>query len=92
MIQKSFFILISLLISSSISAQGDAGNPYHYLSGYEGYVHGEKFSYHSAHPDVSESMLVRSMQEELYIEWVTEKVPCDYPGEPGAEGYNMERR
>lgn len=82
MIQKIIIAFISLSLSAGISAQGDAGNPYHYLSGYEGYVHGEKFSYHSAHPDVSESMLVRSMQEELYIEWVTEKVPCDYPGEP----------
>jgi len=73
---------MSLLCSLSISAQTDAGNPFHYLSGYESYVRGEQFSYHSAHPDVNDCMLVRSMQEELYIEWLTQKVPDDFQGGP----------
>ena len=65
-------------MSAIISGQGNEGNPYNYLSGYENYVRGEKFNYHSAHPGVSASMLVRSIQKELYIEWTTEKVPGDY--------------
>ena len=82
MLRRSFSLIISLIVSLGLLAQGDPGNPYHYLSGYESYIHGEQFSYHSAHPDVNECMLVRSMQEELYIEWLTQKVPDDYPGGP----------
>ncbi|MEA1887042.1 MAG: glycoside hydrolase family 38 C-terminal domain-containing protein [Bacteroidota bacterium] len=82
MIQKYFLILICLVIPVNLAAQNKGGNPYNYLSGYDSYIHGEKFSYHSAHPGVNECMLVRSMQEELYIEWLTEKVPGDYPGGP----------
>ncbi|MDT8401652.1 MAG: hypothetical protein RQ743_08155, partial [Bacteroidales bacterium] len=67
---------------AGIHAQGDPGNPCNYLAAYENYVHGEQFSYHSARPDVSAAMLVRSMQEELYIEWTSEKVPQEYSGGP----------
>lgn len=80
--RKLVIAFIFLAAGAGMHAQGDPGNPYNYLAAYESYVHGEQFSYHSARPDVSAAMLVRSMQEELYIEWTTEKVPPEFAGGP----------
>jgi len=82
MTRKLISFITVLALSAGVYSQVDAGNPHNYIAGYKSYVHGEQFNYHSAHPDVSESMLVRSMQEELYIEWTTEKVPQDYSDRP----------
>ena len=69
--------MAQLIANVNIKAQ-DPGNPEGYLKGYSGYIKGEKFTYHSAQPNVSESLLVRSMEKELYIEWETEAVPVDF--------------
>lgn len=77
-IRKFFILFITLAVPAAVFARGDAGNPHSCLAAYESYVHGEQFTYHSAHPGISAAMLIRSMQEELYIEWSTQKVPPDY--------------
>ena len=79
--KRDIFIILILILALGFqvpSAAQGPGNPRGLLKGYNSYIKGEKFTYHSAQPDVTESMLVRSLEKELYIEWETEIVPKDF--------------
>ncbi len=47
------------------------------LPGYETPLAGEVLAYHSPHPDVGSSLLVRSIDERRFIQWETAPVPAD---------------
>jgi alpha-mannosidase len=72
-----FLILVSVCVLSFASAQ-NPGNPKGYLKGYFKMIKGDNFNYHSPQPNVSSSMLVRSMEKNLFAEWETEPVPVDF--------------
>lgn len=46
-----------------------------FLKGYERSVRGGGFGYHSPQPDVTSSLLIRSIDSAQYIEWTTQRVP-----------------
>ncbi|TFH33784.1 MAG: hypothetical protein E4G95_09230, partial [Bacteroidia bacterium] len=71
--------ILTLTTTSSASSQ-DQGNPQKLLAGYNKYIRGEQFSYHSLRPDVSDAMLVRAMGKEMYIEWESEAIPLTFSG------------
>lgn len=76
---KRFVLLILLLVCIlSITTAQVPGNPIGYLKGYSKTIKGDNFNYHSPQPNVSSSLLVRSMEKNLYVEWETEPVPPDY--------------
>ena len=79
-------ISIFLLVSGLACIHGfnlysqNPGNPNGYLKGYFKTLKGDNFTYHSPQPNVSNSLLVRSMEKALSVEWETEAVPSDYKG------------
>lgn len=56
------------------------GNPNGFLKGYYKTLKGDDFSYHSPQPNVTKSLLIRSMEKSLFVEWETEPVPVNYKG------------
>lgn len=52
-----------------------------YQKGYVKGIKGEILSYHSPLPEVNSSLLVRSVDEKLFIEWETEAIPEGYDAE-----------
>lgn len=52
-----------------------------YLQGYQNEINGKRFSYHSPLPDVTSCLLVRGQADYEAIEWETEAIPEDFPGE-----------
>ncbi len=64
-------------------AQQEATWPGKFFKGYSRSITTGKFSYHSPQPDVTESLLLRSIDSASYISWETEKVPADFT-EPDA--------
>ena len=77
----TFFIfqwITVLFISTSLACAQNPGNPKGYLKGYDKTLKGDNFGYHSPQPNVTISMLVRSMEKALYVEWETEPVPADF--------------
>lgn len=52
-----------------------------WLQGYRKSLKGGTIEYHSAQPDVTKALLVRSMNAEDYIEWQTESLPANYHGD-----------
>lgn len=75
-------LLVSVLIwdQGFILVAQTPGNPNGYLKGYFKTLKGDNFTYHSPQPNVSNSLLVRSMEKALSVEWETEAVPSDYKG------------
>jgi hypothetical protein len=70
-----------LLILAAASARGESpANPKGYLKGYNKTLKGGDFTYHSPQPNVSSSLLVRSIGKELFIEWETEPIPSGFKG------------
>jgi alpha-mannosidase len=57
------------------------GNPLGYLKGYAKTLKGGEFNYHSAQPNVTSSLLIRSMEKNLFVEWETEPIPADFKKE-----------
>jgi len=49
-----------------------------WLQGFQKYLKGGTIEYHSAQPDVTKALLVRSLNAENYIQWETEAIPADY--------------
>ncbi|MFN8240717.1 MAG: glycoside hydrolase family 38 C-terminal domain-containing protein [Bacteroidales bacterium] len=76
------FLQLALLTLTSLVAAQDPGNPKGYLKGYFKTIKGDSFNYHSPQPNVGTSLLIRSIEENLYIEWETEPVPSGYKGGP----------
>ncbi len=76
--------IFSLLVILPAIAMSQAKNfnwPDKFFSGYVETIHGGGFSYHSPEPEVTSSMLIRSLLSTDYIEWSTEKLPSSYSGE-----------
>ncbi len=48
-----------------------------WLQGYAKTITGGTLEYHSPHPDVTASLLVRSLNSENFIVWETESIPAD---------------
>jgi len=59
--------------SGGISGESSAG----WLQGYAKTIKGGVLEYHSPHPDVTSSLLVRALDSENYIAWETESIPSD---------------
>ena len=76
-------VLISLFLIFDIFTPAfsqSPGNPDGYLKGYYRTIRGGDFTYHSAQPNVTSALLVRSVEENLFIEWETEPVPDSFMG------------
>jgi alpha-mannosidase len=80
-IPAALLATVLLILGTQARAQ-DPGNPEGLLMGYAKSLHGTDFSYHSAQPNVSQSLLNRSMERALYSEWETETVPQDFKKGP----------
>ncbi len=76
-IMPSLFLLV-FLPAIALSQTGNFTWPDRFFSGYEKTIHGGGFIYHSPEPDVTSSMLIRSLLSTDDIEWATEKVPSTY--------------
>lgn len=68
--------LALVLLLAAAPAFGDETFP-----GYTSRVSGDVLSYHSPDPEVSDGLLVRSLDSTRAIEWETEAVPADFSGE-----------
>jgi alpha-mannosidase len=82
---KKFVFIISLcvtliLFTGSFTDAQIPGNPKGYLKGYYKTLKGDNFQYHSPQQNVNTSMIIRSMEKTLYVEWETEPVPADFKG------------
>ncbi len=64
-----FFFLI---LDYSLSRCAENNSVY---MGYTKSLHGGGFDYHSLQPDITKSMLIRSISSKEYIEWETETIP-----------------
>ena len=83
MIRKLFLMLMGLHGLLLLQAQ-DApkiGKNEHLLQGFEKKVSGTDFWYHSAIPNVHESMLIRANNGKQSMEWETEAVPSNFDSE-----------
>ncbi len=74
---QSLFLLV-FLPAIALSQTGNFTWPDRFFSGYEETIHGGGFIYHSPEPDVTSSMLIRSLISTDDIEWATEKIPSTY--------------
>ncbi len=74
-----FCITLFLFTTSVVLAQNERDSTEaKYFPGYIRTTHGGNFSYHSPHPQVRQSMLLRSVSASDYIEWETFTVSADY--------------
>jgi len=76
---KKIFILLLLLSLSwcKLFAQQESW-PGKFYKGYTRSLTTGKFSYHSPQPDVTESLLLRSVDSASFISWETEKISEDF--------------
>ena len=75
------FLIIALL-STAVFGRGSGPQwPGTFFSGYDKTLHGGGFVYHSPQPDVTSSMLIRSLVSSDYIEWTTASVPTSFTGQ-----------
>ncbi len=75
---RNYLLLFSLIFSLSAVSQSPAGLPGRFFKGYTKSIKGGGFQYHSPQPDVTSSLLVRSIDSVQYIEWETEMIPAMY--------------
>jgi alpha-mannosidase len=77
-------LLIAILLCFPVllgAQNGNVGNypdwdhQNEYLQGYEKSLFGNELTYHSPHPDVNTSLLVRSIDSKMFIQWQTQPVP-----------------
>jgi len=68
---NTFLVLINIFNVGNTLAQ----EKLNYLKGYNKDIKGEILSYHSPIPDAKTSLLVRSVDEKLLIEWETAVIP-----------------
>ena len=73
----NLFFPVFLLIPVLLSGQQQS-LPEKYFKGYEKSIKGGGFLYHSPQPDVTSSLLVRSIDSVQYIEWGTEVIPASH--------------
>ena len=65
------FVIIFFLCQSVIAQPGN------WLKGYTGDVKGEVLTYHSPHPEVTSSLLIRNQDSTKYISWLMDEVPAN---------------
>ena len=83
MIRKIF--ISALIFFFSILGFGNSTEeswPHQTLKGYIQSITGEKLEYHSPHPDIKSSLLVRSIDASKYIEWETDSIPENIDNNP----------
>jgi hypothetical protein len=68
----SFFLIIIIFFCNAITAQH--GN---WLKGYTEDLTGEVLTYHSPHPEVTTSLLIRNQDSTKYIEWLMDEIPAN---------------
>ncbi|MEI6682928.1 MAG: glycoside hydrolase family 38 C-terminal domain-containing protein [Bacteroidota bacterium] len=73
-------ILLAILFLSPVLIFAQPDLPAGFFKGYTKTVKGGGFQYHSPQPDVTSSLLLRSIDSVQYIEWETEMLPGDYTG------------
>ncbi len=75
--------LASLIVSSLLSTVFLFSGPAEtiWLQGFQKSLKGGTIEYHSAQPDVTKALLVRSLDAENYIQWETEPIPEDFQGD-----------
>ncbi len=72
--------LLLLLIVIPAILWSQTSLPGKFFIGYEKSVKGGGFQYHSPQPDVTSSLLLRSIDSMQYIEWETESIPAATEG------------
>jgi alpha-mannosidase len=76
---KRFLFLLTLLVSVWVVLPAqETVWPGKFFRGYSRSLTTGKFSYHSPQPDVTESLLLRSIDSTSYISWETENIPSDF--------------
>lgn len=78
---KTLFLIFvySLFIVIPLEAQqAEDVFPSSFFSGYEHSLHGGGFAYHSPNPEVTSSILIRSINSSDFIKWSTEKIPDNF--------------
>ena len=77
---NNFFIILTTFVFAwgLLPAQQENAWPGKFFRGYTRSVTTGKFSYHSPQPDVTESLLLRSIDSASFISWETEQVPSDF--------------
>jgi alpha-mannosidase len=76
---KKLFILFTLLSFSCCTLYAQQQSwPGKFYKGYTRSLTTGKFSYHSPQPDVTESLLLRSIDSASFISWETESIPADF--------------
>ena len=79
---QSFIVSVLLLLAWFLDVGvAAAQNAEGWLPGFGTYVSGEYIGYRSAIPEAMDAILVRSLDEERYIEWETTPIPRDYIGD-----------
>ena len=77
------FIIGSILTSLSCSTKNQSFSTverqWHF--GFDNETSGEIISYHSPIPEATSALLVRSIDKNRFIEWTTESLPEDIPGD-----------
>ncbi len=73
-------IILVALVFLPVFLAAQAEIPIRFFKGYAKSLKGGGFQYHSPQPDVSSSLLLRSIDSVQYIEWETESIPKDYAG------------
>ena len=77
---KTVSILFAFSFLFPLILHPDSGET-NWLQGYHKSLKGGMIEYHSAQPNVTKALLVRSLDAENFIEWETEPLPTDYLGE-----------
>ncbi|MCX6243509.1 MAG: hypothetical protein NTU98_02295 [Bacteroidetes bacterium] len=77
--KKHFLLFVLFFLGwNMLQAQQETAWPGKFFRGYSKSLTTGKFSYHSPQPDVTESLLLRSVDSASFISWETEKVPVDF--------------
>ena len=69
--KKILLLSLASLIAFSLHSQQET-----WLKGYTSDIAGEVLSYHSPHPEVTTSLLIRNQDSAKYIEWYMDEVPA----------------
>ncbi|HTX88228.1 MAG TPA: hypothetical protein VMC08_04505 [Bacteroidales bacterium] len=72
---KKILLVIGIFLAWGASGQTGESWPGQFLQGWSASVRGGNFEYHSPQPEVTSSLLIRSIDSAQYIEWKTEPVP-----------------
>jgi hypothetical protein len=76
-----YLLLVLIFLLSAPLFPKEQEWPETFVQGYAKSRFGNTLTYHSPHPDVKSSLLVRSMDSRMYIEWETDPVPVNHAGE-----------